>query len=509
MQGCASTNLHPACIGCVPASFRVRPNVLIRCVLVMVFVITCMLAYPAAAAYRAAGDLAPLGNPDDVLNVADVLILQRLVLGDLVPSQEQLLVVDVAPLGNPDGELNAGDIAVLMRAVHGMVSLPPVYIGPDAPVVNELPAETTANPLAVNGSAIPGIVVRIYVNGSIQAEVVADSNGQFAGSLNLFDGGNSVSMTTWDGSAESAHSAVMNVEYMNAQSRSLANAVITEDEVWTPGNPAQPYVISGRLEVSAGITLTLMPGTELVFMDGADLHVLGALEIDGAAGNPVHLAAQTPMPGRWLGLSADSQGAQLRIANANIEWAGTGVRVENGATLDLSDTRIYGSQEYGVFVGSGATATILGNAIEYTGSFYGGPNGVFENPGTGIRIEDASPLLQGNIVRHHNYGIEIHGSSGPRIENNNEITLNAAGIGAFGDYVDELNNPTPVIQGNTIADNTGFNYQAGGYVDNGGGGLRWSRSSKISRAIGGVAQIPMSFPQNSMASAGIGITRPH
>lgn len=470
MQGCASTNLHPACIGCVPASVRARPNVLIRCLLVMVFAFTSMFTNPVVAVYGMTGDLAPIGNPDNVLNVADVLILQRMVLGDLVPSQEQLLVGDVAPVGNPDGELNAADVAVLMRAVHGMVSLPPVYIRPDAPVVNELPSETTANPLAVNGSAVPGIVVRIYVNGAIQAEVAADGDGQFVGSLNLFDGANSVSITTWDGSVESDHSTVMNVEYTNVLPRSLTNTVITENAVWTPGNPAQPYVIAGNLVVSAGITLTLMPGAELVFMDGAGLQVLGSLEIDGATDNPVHLTAQTEMPGRWLGLSADSASAQLRISNANIKWASAGIRVENGATLDLRDTRIYGSQEYGVFVGSGAVAALLGATIEYTGSFYGGPNGVFENPGTGLRIEDASPLLQGNIIRHHNYGIEIYGSSSPRIENNNAITLNAVGIGAFGDYVDELNNPAPVIRGNTIADNSGFNYQAGGYVKNGGGG---------------------------------------
>ena len=59
-----------------------------------------------------AGDVAPLGDPDGQLNVADVLILERFILSQVSPTAEELLVTDVAPLGAPDGLLNAADLVV-------------------------------------------------------------------------------------------------------------------------------------------------------------------------------------------------------------------------------------------------------------------------------------------------------------------------------------------------------------------------------------------------------------
>jgi len=69
------------------------------------------------------GDLAPLNAPDGSLNIADVLILNQFVNGDLSPTTEQLIAADVAPLNQPDGQLNAGDLVVLQRAVLGKITL--------------------------------------------------------------------------------------------------------------------------------------------------------------------------------------------------------------------------------------------------------------------------------------------------------------------------------------------------------------------------------------------------
>jgi hypothetical protein len=73
-----------------------------------------------------AGDLAPYGNPDGKVNIADVLILQQFISGIRVPTPTELLIADVAPLGAPDGVLNAVDMLVLMQAVTGKITLPSV-----------------------------------------------------------------------------------------------------------------------------------------------------------------------------------------------------------------------------------------------------------------------------------------------------------------------------------------------------------------------------------------------
>lgn len=66
-----------------------------------------------------AGDNAPLGARDGVLNAADLVVMERFVLGIVTPTAEELKVADVAPIGAPDGILNVADLVVLERAIFG------------------------------------------------------------------------------------------------------------------------------------------------------------------------------------------------------------------------------------------------------------------------------------------------------------------------------------------------------------------------------------------------------
>jgi len=54
-------------------------------------------------------------NGDSALTVADLLLLQRHVLGISLMTPARQLAADVAPWGSPDGALNAGDLVVLQR----------------------------------------------------------------------------------------------------------------------------------------------------------------------------------------------------------------------------------------------------------------------------------------------------------------------------------------------------------------------------------------------------------
>jgi YD repeat-containing protein len=69
---------------------------------------------------QADGDL----NADGIVNIADILLLQRIVLGLRTPSANEAIRGDVAPLVNgapaSDGQLNAGDLVVLHRRVIGL-----------------------------------------------------------------------------------------------------------------------------------------------------------------------------------------------------------------------------------------------------------------------------------------------------------------------------------------------------------------------------------------------------
>lgn len=62
------------------------------------------------------GDLAPRGSPDGVLNAADALILQRLLLGLILPAAIELIIGDL----NGNGGLDTGDLLLLERDVLGL-----------------------------------------------------------------------------------------------------------------------------------------------------------------------------------------------------------------------------------------------------------------------------------------------------------------------------------------------------------------------------------------------------
>lgn len=63
------------------------------------------------------GDLAPLGNPDGIINAADYLIAQRIALGLIIPSGLELSHGDIYPVGAPDGIINIQDMILLLNSL--------------------------------------------------------------------------------------------------------------------------------------------------------------------------------------------------------------------------------------------------------------------------------------------------------------------------------------------------------------------------------------------------------
>ena len=104
----------------------------------IIFIYFLGLNTAAFGAPIVAGDNAPRGARDGVLNAADTLIMERFILGLETPTAEEFKVADVAPAGSPDGILDIADLLVLQRAVLGLVTLPSVNL-PDAPILNPIP----------------------------------------------------------------------------------------------------------------------------------------------------------------------------------------------------------------------------------------------------------------------------------------------------------------------------------------------------------------------------------
>jgi len=66
------------------------------------------------------GDLGPRGDLDGLLNAGDLIVLTRLVTGQITATQGELLLGDL----NYNEELDVGDLLLLQRAVLGLISAP-------------------------------------------------------------------------------------------------------------------------------------------------------------------------------------------------------------------------------------------------------------------------------------------------------------------------------------------------------------------------------------------------
>jgi subtilisin family serine protease len=65
------------------------------------------------------GDIGPRGASDNQLNAADMVVLSRLVIGEITPTAIELVLADI----NNDGQINVADLLLLQQAVLNDVAL--------------------------------------------------------------------------------------------------------------------------------------------------------------------------------------------------------------------------------------------------------------------------------------------------------------------------------------------------------------------------------------------------
>lgn len=66
---------------------------------------------------NADSDLAPYGAPDGIINAADLLIAQQIVLGTITPTAQDIIHADIYPEGSPDGVINMSDFILLKQMI--------------------------------------------------------------------------------------------------------------------------------------------------------------------------------------------------------------------------------------------------------------------------------------------------------------------------------------------------------------------------------------------------------
>ncbi len=107
---------------------------------------------------------------------------------------------------------------------------------------------------------------------------------------------------------------------------------LRSDTTWRP--EFNPYTVTGELKVPKGATLTLQPGTIVLFQEGARILVNGRLLAEGTAADPILFTPATDK-NRWRGLQFDQTMEDNRIRRARLEYART-----NDGMVGLQKSRL-------------------------------------------------------------------------------------------------------------------------------------------------------------------------
>jgi len=397
------------------------------------FLIACFSLFAnstSMAKLYVAGDLAPRGAPDSVLNVADFLVMQRIIMGAEAPSPTELIVGDIGPLGSPDDILNVADLLILQRAILGDAVLDTVIVYPEAPTLNSIPTTTLLNPITVTGNAIPGQSVHITVNNTTQIIIPVDVSGTFSFKANLYDGANQIYAFANDGEHFSDPSNLLNTSYTNEIVRNQ-NVNILVDTVWTPGVPAAPYEITGQnLTIAAGVKLVIQPGTVVKTNNGINIIVEGELIVNGTQFTAVEFTSSNNLPNSWRGIQVNS-GGNLSMTYASVKFANTGISFDGG-NGNLDHVIVTDNQNNGIQI-KGSSPIITASEIT-------------DNGYAGIAIyRDSNPIINGGnlITRNFYYGILILGEPGLALSSVPNPTINRNSIynnARLDAYVTNFNN---------------------------------------------------------------------
>jgi len=201
-------------------------------------------------------------------------------------------------------------------------------------------------------------------------------------------------------------SSVLDAANGSVYSTKLFRIYTESDQVLPAG---QAYEMIRDVYVKAGYTLTINDGVSVNALDkSVELFVDGVINVVGTALNPVVFTSSigTPTTSGWTGIKLRSNSTLNRIKFAKIEYATYGLYFDN------------------------ASYTVVNNS-----DFNFNSNAIY-----------------------------ITNSSNPVITSNNTISQNSIGIYVAGNGV-TINNPAPTISGNSIFENSSWNYFATNFGD--------------------------------------------
>jgi len=238
---------------------------------------------------------------------------------------------------------------------------------------------------------------------------------------------------------------------------SVYQGTLTADTTWGPEHGA---IVVRHMQIAAGVTLTIEPGTIVKFMSYEQMWVDGRLDVRGTAAQPVIFTsirddtvggdtnadgdATSPAPADWGGLHvrwtgrAELENFQIRFASKAIDanYEGAEVKLSRGILRDgwygifvwsphvqvtVENCLIANNTTTGVFVRASSTAALRNCTI--VGNGFGGGGAGAE----GIHVGAATLSLQNCIVAFNKNGLDHTEADDSQTTIRNSVFHNPAG----------------------------------------------------------------------------------
>lgn len=318
---------------------------------------------------------------------------------------------------------------------------------------------TQAPAPVVNGNSIYGnssYNVYIVGFGYLANSTSVDFSGNWWGTEDL----PAIASTIYDAVDGSASAAYVDyLPFLDASGLTTTGTALSGNIASQILDPNSAWDVVNEVIIGSNDAVSVGEGTTFRFHGPrAKLVIEGEFRVNGTSAAPVAFTSVNvwPKKGDWGGIVVSDPGAAY-LDYVDVEYAVSGIAVEGG-WLVLSNSLLTNQSMNALTFTTGGGGVVSNNTFDN-----------INRSGNGILLQDATQSIKGyslaitgNDIQNFFTGIGVEANSSPQVQGANLITNNWYGVRIMGNNA-VADNPSPVINGNSIYGNNSYNYFANSF----------------------------------------------